>query len=285
MKFRSHKFLAAFVAAASLIIFSGCLGMFNRVSGEGQQASAAKPNALAVSAKVVEIQGKAETRMSTNADFASAAVGDTINVNGQVKTLENGRVRLDLSSGTIIRVAPNSIFTLESNERVDNSLATKLNLELGKIFVILNGGSLDISTGAGVASVRGSYMSVTIDIFTNNVIVTCLEGRCNADDKDISIDFTNGEKIILYAPNASGKHHKADKTTMIIKDFYEWLNEAPEAEDMVIQISHDKGLGVNANNCAPNCGSENGGGNGNNDNGPAKDHNSDGHEDSGKGKK
>jgi hypothetical protein len=73
---------------------------------------------------------------------------------------DDGRVRLDLSSGTIIRVAPSSLFTLTSNNEGDGGLLTKIKMEVGKIFIILNGGRADVETPSGVASVRGSYMKV-----------------------------------------------------------------------------------------------------------------------------
>ncbi len=118
--------------------------------------------------------------------------------------------RIDLSSGTILRLAPASLFTLVSNEEVEGGLATKLKLELGRIYIILSGGSVDVETPSGVASVLGSYMMVEIDPFTQDVTITCLEGDCSAG----GIDFSDGQKVTLSItiPPAANTIHPSWRT-------------------------------------------------------------------------
>jgi hypothetical protein len=133
----------------------------------------------ALSAILSEIRGKVEIKQAGQDVFAPANADSFLNENGQVQTGDDGRVRLDLSTGTIIRVAPASLFTLILNEPAEESLKTSLELLLGKIFIILNGGSMEVQTPSGTAAVRGSYMSVEYNPPSGGTRITCLEGNCS----------------------------------------------------------------------------------------------------------
>ncbi len=177
-----------------------------------------------------ELSGRVEARFTGEPEFHPAAAGDILQVKDQVQTGEDGRARVDLSSGTIIRVAPSSLFTLASNEPAQGGLATKLKLEFGRIYIILNGGSLDVETPSGVASVRGSYMMAEIDPVTLNVTVTCLEGHCSAG----GIEFTDGQKVTLfYYDPATGQYRPPLLEDMNEEDFQKWLDDNPEAKQIL----------------------------------------------------
>lgn len=185
-----------------------------------------------LSAGLSELSGAVGLKQADEAEFAQAAAGMSLLVDGQVKTGDDGRVRLDLSSGTIIRLVPATLFTLESNEAADDGLLTKLKMEAGKIFIILNGGSMDVETPSGVASVRGSYMMVEIIAGTLDVLVTCLEGDCSASNPAGTIQFTDGEKTILFHPGPDGKYEAPELQNMSEEDFQTWLENNPEANDI-----------------------------------------------------
>ena len=189
-----------------------------------------------LSAALSELSGKVDAKQAADSAFAPATAGTVLQANGQIQTGDNGRVRLDLSSGTIIRVTPSSIFTLTSNEEVEGGLATKIKLDLGKIFIILNGGTADVETPSGVASVRGSYMKVEVDPETMDIYVTCLEGNCSVSNPAGTVDFTNGEKVILFHQDpATGKWTAPNVEPMTQEEFNEWLNENPEAKEVYDQ--------------------------------------------------
>jgi hypothetical protein len=173
-----------------------------------------------------------ESKSAAEPAFQSAEAGDMIQVNDQVQTGDDGRARVDLSSGTIIRVAPSSLFTLTSNQTADGGLATKLKLELGRIFIILNGGSVDVEMPSGVASVRGSYMMVGINPDTQDVIVTCLEGNCSAG----GVNFTDGQKVAFRYDPATGKYGPPILEEMSAEDFRLWLESNPEAQQIYNQL-------------------------------------------------
>ncbi len=190
------------------------------------------PTASPLTGTLSELSGRVESKSAAEAAFQSAEAGDTIQVNDQVQTGDDGRVRVDLSSGTLIRVAPSSLFTLASNEPAEGGLATKLKLQLGRIFVILKGGSVDVETPSGVASVRGSYMMAGIDPETQDVVVTCLEGNCSAG----GINFTDGQKVTFHYNPSTGKYGAPSLEKMTEEDFQLWLENNPEARQIYNQI-------------------------------------------------
>ena len=205
----------AFILLPLLLLTSAC----------GTQPVTASP----LTGSLSELSGTVESRASSQADFHAVTNGEVLQPNGQVQTGADGRARLDLSSGTIVRVAPSSLFTLESNEPAQGGLATKLKLELGRIYIILNGGSMDVETPSGVASVRGSYMMVEINPVTHDVIATCLEGNCSAG----GMDFTSGQKITFPYDSATGGYLAPRLENMNDEDFQKWLDDNPKARQVL----------------------------------------------------
>jgi hypothetical protein len=189
-----------------------------------------------LSALLSELTGNVDAKQADDQAFSDATANTVLNENGQIQTGDDGRVRLDLSSGTIVRVSPSSIFTLTSNEEVEGGLATKIKLEIGKVFIILNGGNAEVETPSGVASVRGSYMKVEVDPATGNVYITCLEGNCSATNPAGTVNFTAGEKVILFQQDpVTGNWTAPTIEPMTPEDFQEWLDENPEAQELFDQ--------------------------------------------------
>ena len=157
-----------------------------------------KTPALPVTAALSELQGSVGIKNPGQADYLKASATDTLQVQGLVRTDSDGRLRLDLSTGTIVRLASDTLFTLQSNQAQDGSLITRLLLQAGKIWVVLKGGQMDVETPSGVASVRGSYMSIWVDPQTQDVWVSCLEGWCQAGNSTGTIDMISSEGTVLY---------------------------------------------------------------------------------------
>jgi hypothetical protein len=188
-----------------------------------------------LSAALSELTGKVEMKPASSEAFVPAAPSSVLEANGQVQTGDDGRVRLDLSSGTIIRIASSSSFTLTSNEETDGGLITKIKLVAGKVFIILNGGHAEVETPSGVASVRGSYMKVEVDSDSGDVYVTCLEGDCSAENPAGGVNFTKGEKTVLFHQDENGNWQVPGVEPMTPEDFQEWLDNNPEAKDLFDQ--------------------------------------------------
>ncbi len=134
------------------------------------------------SATLSELQKEVDARNDAVAQWREAAEGQSLFVGGGVKTGDEARARLDISDGAILRLAANSEFTLTDLTAAPTDAVTRLKLAAGKLWVALTGtaeeGVLEIETPIGVATVRGSYMSVEFAEDTGQAVVTCLEGEC-----------------------------------------------------------------------------------------------------------
>ncbi len=148
--------------------------------------------------RLTELQGLVEVKNPSQAAFVPAAAEDRLDILGQLRTGENGHVRLELGTGSSIRLAPGTLMTLSSNQLIGESLVTRLDLAQGQVWVSLNGGSLEISTPSGTAAVRGSHMSARIDPRSQDVWVNCMEGVCQASNPTSSLDMMAGQGTILY---------------------------------------------------------------------------------------
>jgi hypothetical protein len=213
------------------LIVSGLLTAFILIAGcRGGETS------LELSAALSELSGFVGAKQAGEDSFNQASDNFILQVNGQIQTGDDGRVRLDLSSGTIIRLAPSTLFTLINNDEVEGGLATRIQLEVGKIFIILNGGSADVETPSGVASVRGSYMKVEVDPETFDIYITCLEGNCSASNPAGTVNFTDGEKVVLFHQDpVTGNWTAPNVEPMTLEEFQEWLDENPEARELFNQ--------------------------------------------------
>ena len=206
------------------------------------------PTAPDLTATVKETSGSVTIKQPGQEGFSAAGVGDILQLHGELQTGSSSTARLDLPSGTIIRVAPSSLFTLEVNKQTSNGLTTTLNLTLGQIFIILKSGSLDIMVPSGVASVRGSFMSALIYPGSGKVFVECLEGHCSANNNTGKVDLTNGQKgVLVYTGN--GADQLPQLTVMNQNDYASWLAISPESQDIINQ----SGNGQNGSNHSPNC--------------------------------
>jgi ferric-dicitrate binding protein FerR (iron transport regulator) len=190
----------------------------------------------ALIARLSELEGKVDIKQAGQAAFAPAKPDAQLEAQGQLQTGADGRSRLDLSTGTIVRVAPDSLFTLISNEEAAGGLFTKIKLELGKVFIILNGGNAEVQTPAGMAAVQGSYLKVEFDPAVGELTLTCLEGDCSVTTPGGGTKhFTDGQKITVHKDPATGEWIM-DEGPMILEDFQEWLENNPEAKEKVERV-------------------------------------------------
>ncbi|MBI3242089.1 MAG: FecR domain-containing protein [Chloroflexi bacterium] len=187
------KNLAARFIWLMLLIVTACAG---RAATPPSPASTtqppSQPNTLSPSltpspasrtATLAEIINQVKSRLSSESAWGEATVGQTLPVGGEVKTGSDGESRIDLSPDTIVRIGPDTHFTVAELSGDDQQPDTLLNLISGEVWVVLNsalnGGSFEVETPIGSASVRGSYLSVDYDATSDSLIVSCLEGQCH----------------------------------------------------------------------------------------------------------
>jgi hypothetical protein len=192
-----------------------------------------------LSASLSEVQGTVEIKNPDQAEFAPAADGLEIEVRGQVRTGADGRLRLDLSTGGIVRVAANSLFNLQANEIQADGPFTRLAVGAGQVWVMLHGGRMEVETPSGVASVRGSYMSVWVDPLTQDVWVTCLEGWCQAENPTQSMDMLAGQGAVLYNWDPVGNLPPPPPRLRALtqQDIDQFMTVNPEAQEVMASMA------------------------------------------------
>lgn len=185
-----------------------------------------------------EIVGEVELRLSTEADFAVAIIEDVLDEGGQAQTGLDGKARLDLlPEGTVVRLSNETLFTLTKITPDLSNPTTKIKLFFGELWVILNGGDLEIDTPSGIASVRGSLMSVGYNSETGQTQITCLEGHCVLSNDFGEVELEGGQ-----AANIFSGHGPSDARPMTPHEIERWREEAPEAHDVLDNLpAHSPG--------------------------------------------
>jgi hypothetical protein len=180
-----------------------------------------------------EIENDVSAQIKSTAEFSSANVGLVIPVGGTIQTGDDSRAKLSLNpEGTIVRVGPNSSFTLSQITEENGEPKTTLQLLFGKVFVLLNGGSLDVETPSGVASVRGSLLSVQYDPDTNRVRASCLEGECALENEEgEEVEMTEGESVFIDEEGDLSELNEIDQD-----EIEDWLDENPDLDEFMDEL-------------------------------------------------
>ncbi len=175
-----------------------------------------------------KIENSVSARKSSTENLIPALEGMAINSGGGVETGSDGRARIDLlPEGTIIRVGPNSSFSLPQLVEVNGQPKTTIELFFGKIYILLSGGSLEVITPTGIASVRGSVMSVHYDPDLKRLEASCLEGHCSLEDEEgTEVELTEGEESHIDFDEAP-----VDPEAIDSAEIQDWLDEIPEMEE------------------------------------------------------
>ena len=200
--------------------------MFCSVGGD--EPAAVDP----ITATVAEIQGTVQTLKPEDGQFMDASTGQLLRENDQLLTHQDARARLDLSNGTIVRVGPLSHFVLQNMDQRDDGPFTRLKLEIGELFIILNGGSVDVDTPSGLASVRGSYMNVVVIPETLETIITCLEGLCQLGNGAGAVNLVAGQSALVENFDAAPTPGNMDDD-----DVSHWLEFNPEATLVIVPLT------------------------------------------------
>jgi hypothetical protein len=185
-----------------------------------------------LSALLSETFGTVEVQNSAQNPFNLVNDGFLLKPAMQLQTKEESRVRLDLSTGSIVRLGQMTIFSLDPKNAASGGVLSRLELQIGKVWIILKGGSLDVNTPAGLASVRGSYMSVEYDPTTHTITVECLEGHCSFQNAAGIVELTSGQKVVSSDPNTLPVVQPMDQA-----DVQSWLANSPEAAAIIPQVA------------------------------------------------
>lgn len=193
-------------------------------------ATPATPTVQPRTAQLSELNNSVTARDTNAQEWGTASEGRVINVSGGVRTGDDSRARLDTSEGSIIRIAANTEFELLEFPPELNNPITKLRLEAGKIWIIvseaLGDGNIEIETPNGIATVRGSLMSVEQTAISGAMQITCLEGACRLrGNSGQFITVPPGQQSDIPVP---GQNPTAPQP-MTLAQIQDWQNNVPEA--------------------------------------------------------
>jgi len=240
-KHANFKVSAFLLVTAIVTIFCTTGGEDTFLSLNANVASSPVPP---LTAFLSELSGKVQMLIQEEGIIREAELGIQIEEEDQVLTGESGRVKIDLSSGTIIRVGPYSHFTLKGTENTSYGPLTKIELAIGQLWIILKGGEIRVDTPTGTASVRGSYLHVWVELESNETNVTCLEGECSLGNDAGTVSLVAGQTASIEdsitSPVAGNMTHE---------DVQDWLDGNPEATLVVVPLTQT--VAANEGNPAP----------------------------------
>jgi hypothetical protein len=147
---------------------------------------------------LTEILNKVETDVGDE-QFALASVGQALETGDGVKTFPDSQARVDLAVRDfkrVVRTTPNTVWRL-GQFGVDKD--TIIEMDSGKVFMWDSGeadGSpaVKVQTPAGVAAVRGTWMSVTFDDASGLLELDCYRGSCELSNDLGSTLLTDQQK-------------------------------------------------------------------------------------------
>lgn len=199
-----------------------------------------------------EIAGAVEADVTLDSQFQPANLGMAVPVGGRVRTGEDGKARLDLApDGTIIRVVPNSSFTLTELAGGEGNPSSKIELFFGKIFILLKGGEMKVETPSGLAAVRGSLLGISYDPATNSITATCLEGHCTLGNAEGILELEGGQAADIINGDLAD-----EARFMTEEELNEWLEEIPEVDEFIEELPDipDEGGDESSSGVAPSDG-------------------------------
>lgn len=194
-------------------------------------ASELAATAVVRSAQLSELKNEVQAMRQAGEPFTVAREGDVVVLGGRVSTGAESKVRLDLTEGTIVRLGAETEFTVETLTQDAADPFTRIQLLTGQLWVILNGGSLEVETSVGVAAVRGSYLGVNYDPQTRYLTVTCLEGQCGLSNNQGEVELTDGQSSEIV-----GDEPPAPVEELTYEEIQDWIEENPEAEIIVEEV-------------------------------------------------
>lgn len=207
---------------AVALLATGCQRTF--VTINTPEGNVLGPSATPDRNAIVEsVRGTVEWRASANAEWAAAQQGQVLSQGAEVRTGSESRATLRLTEGSKIYVgAGTEVVFNQLNPYLDSQL-TELDLGRGQLWVLLNGGALDVKTPIGTATARTAYLSLDYQPQGQNLDITCLQGVCGFG----TVLIPSGEKLADAQSNTA-------TVPMSLADFGVWGQTVPEATQLAI---------------------------------------------------
>jgi hypothetical protein len=232
-----NRFLSAIIIFG-LVLVEGCAPPPEAADTQAPLLSPTlSPTPLPRQAVLSELRNTVLARPGAEAEWRAAAEGQRLEVGGGVETRTEARARVDISDGTLLRLAENTVFQLQELSPLPTDPVTRLVLEAGKVWVsvtkALGIGSFEIETPVGVATVRGSLIGVEYAPVTGQMIVTCLEGVCVLAGAGDVAELRAGQQSEIPGEGQSPTEAHA----ILAEQLEGWSENFPEAAPVVNEIT------------------------------------------------
>ena len=161
-------------------------------------------------------------RADASADWQEAVDGQPLAIGAQVRTGDGVQALIRLTEGSRIRLGPDTTLTLNILNPYLDSLLTSVALDSGQVWVLLNGGAMDIETPLGIVAARSAYLSADYQPASQTIFITCLQGTCSLDKTFVPANFRleqTGLKVSTPKP-------------MELGDYAQWGAHVPEATQL-----------------------------------------------------
>jgi hypothetical protein len=151
-------------------------------------------------ARVVEVVNEVDAQPLPETEWEDAVVDMSIHRGGKVWAQEASTARVDVEDG-LVRVAPNTIFTLDRPE----SDTLQLSLDEGQVWIDIEGLApgevFEVQTPAAVASVRGTRFGVRVSADGTTVVSTRV-GTVTVEAATAAVTLTPGLQTTVVQGDA-----------------------------------------------------------------------------------
>ena len=128
-------------------------------------------------------------------DVVDMGGAELVKLSGEVRAGRSLLVQLD--GGSQIVFSAGSVFTISEFGTDPANAQTRIELTLGEVYVALKGGSLDVNTPSGSASVSGSLLGITLVPGSTELVATCMEGVVKLKREGVEVTVPPGQRAAV----------------------------------------------------------------------------------------
>ena len=197
----SWLLIAVFGGIGLLLVVALCLGLavVLRRPGGSMPATAA-PALVERPATITEVINQVDAHPRSGDAWTAATVNMLLYGGGQVRTFADSSARINLEDG-VVRVAANSVFTVQQYQKQDDNRLVHFLLEAGRVWVhldepVIEPSVFEIETATGIAAVRDTRYSVQIDA-DGMMLVSVDQGKAVVSAQGTSVIVRAGQQVTV----------------------------------------------------------------------------------------
>jgi hypothetical protein len=130
------------------------------------------------SALLTELLNQVEARASAEEELGPAAPGQILAEGAQLRTAAGSAARLDLDDGAILRLGQDATLTLAAIAARGGSPGTALELDTGRLSLLLRGRPVEVRTPLGSTIFHGEFAAIEVLAGGQTLVIDCFRGPC-----------------------------------------------------------------------------------------------------------